>query len=99
MRTDILAPALFPYRIGPHPTCVFLNNQQALADLASFHKYATNRWNLNFQKNLWIAFGGSYPGALSSWDRLKYPHLIHGRGGLVGSRLGKSGLHGLQPPM
>lgn len=50
----------------------YLSVQQALADLASF---------TDFYKTLvpetkaasWFVFGGSYPGALSSWYRASYP--------------------------
>ncbi|XP_002738015.1 thymus-specific serine protease-like [Saccoglossus kowalevskii] len=55
----------------------YLSSQQALADLASFHRFATSKYNIT-QSNIWICFGGSYPGSLSAWFRLKYPHLVYG---------------------
>lgn len=55
----------------------YLSSQQALADLANFHLHMSKANNLT-EKNKWISFGGSYPGALSAWVRIKYPHLIHG---------------------
>ncbi|CAG0915734.1 unnamed protein product [Notodromas monacha] len=54
----------------------YLSSEQALADLASFIGQMKAEWNLT--NNKWIAFGGSYPGSLSAWSRLKFPHLIHG---------------------
>ncbi|XP_014672876.1 PREDICTED: putative serine protease K12H4.7 isoform X2 [Priapulus caudatus] len=66
-----------------HPTVdmgvkhmVYLNSEQALADLAYFRSNMTNV--LGLQKRKWIAFGGSYPGSLAAWFRLKYPHLVDG---------------------
>ncbi|XP_060113528.1 thymus-specific serine protease [Heteronotia binoei] len=54
---------------------MFLSSQQALADLASFHMFITQKLHLT-QNNTWIGFGGSYPGALAAWFRLKFPHLV-----------------------
>eukprot|EP00043_Microstomoeca_roanoka_P018195 m.193365 g.193365 ORF g.193365 m.193365 type:complete len:495 (-) comp16779_c8_seq4:201-1685(-) len=54
----------------------YLSSRQALADLASFHAYATQKYGLTAQ-NKWISFGGSYPGMLAGWFRLKFPHLVH----------------------
>lgn len=66
-----------------HPTSdlsvknlVYLSSEQALADLASFVTAMNEQNNLTDTK--WISFGGSYPGSLSAWFRLKYPHLVHG---------------------
>ncbi|XP_070578228.1 thymus-specific serine protease-like [Ptychodera flava] len=55
----------------------YLSSQQALADLATFHSFAVSKYNLS-ESNTWICFGGSYPGSLSAWFRLKYPHLVYG---------------------
>ncbi|XP_020629406.1 putative serine protease K12H4.7 isoform X3 [Orbicella faveolata] len=54
----------------------YLNSEQALADLAAFSQSMAREFNLTNSK--WISFGGSYPGSLSAWFRLKYPHLVHG---------------------
>uniref|UniRef100_UPI001ED81C5E thymus-specific serine protease n=1 Tax=Scatophagus argus TaxID=75038 RepID=UPI001ED81C5E len=54
-----------------------LSSQQALVDLAVFHQYISQRFNLS-HRNTWISFGGSYSGALSAWFRGKFPHLVYG---------------------
>lgn len=55
----------------------YLTSEQALADLAVFRQAMAKKYRLT-DKNKWIIFGGSYPGALSAWFRYKYPHLAHG---------------------
>ena len=52
----------------------YLSSEQALADLA----YFIEAQKLHLKGNKWIVFGGSYPGSLAAWFRLKYPHLAHG---------------------
>lgn len=54
----------------------FLSSQQALADLAAFRFHIAQQYNLT-RNNTWICFGGSYPGSLSAWFRLKFPHLVY----------------------
>ncbi|KAI4793923.1 hypothetical protein KUCAC02_032401 [Chaenocephalus aceratus] len=54
----------------------FLSSRQALADLAHFLSVTAETRGLGDRH--WVAFGGSYPGSLAAWSRLKYPHLIHG---------------------
>ncbi|XP_077397024.1 thymus-specific serine protease [Festucalex cinctus] len=53
----------------------FLSSHQALADLAHFRTVMAETQGLVNRK--WVAFGGSYPGSLAAWFRLKYPHLVH----------------------
>jgi pimeloyl-ACP methyl ester carboxylesterase len=64
-----------------HPTpdlslnsLIYLTSEQALADLATFTQAMKEKYKFN--DNKWIALGGSYPGSLAAWYRLKYPHLV-----------------------
>lgn len=54
----------------------WLSSQQALADLSSFHGYLSDKEGLTGAEK-WVTWGGSYPGMLAGWARLKYPHLFH----------------------
>uniref|UniRef100_A0A8C5M7A6 Serine protease K12H4.7 n=1 Tax=Leptobrachium leishanense TaxID=445787 RepID=A0A8C5M7A6_9ANUR len=53
----------------------FLSSRQALADLAHFQTIVGLDLGLSDRK--WLVFGGSYPGSLAAWYRLKYPHLAY----------------------
>lgn len=52
----------------------YLTSEQALADLANFIVKMNEKYR--FGDTRWILFGGSYPGSLAAWMRLKYPHLV-----------------------
>lgn len=54
----------------------WLTSEQALADAAVFVKAINKARDLSNPK--WIVFGGSYPGNLAAWFRLKYPDLVYG---------------------
>ncbi|XP_013179588.1 PREDICTED: putative serine protease K12H4.7 [Papilio xuthus] len=54
----------------------YLSSSQALADLANFITAMNDKLKLNREVK-WVAFGGSYPGSLAAWLRMKYPHLVH----------------------
>eukprot|EP00271_Cylindrocystis_brebissonii_P019786 TRINITY_DN6219_c0_g1_i1.p1 TRINITY_DN6219_c0_g1~~TRINITY_DN6219_c0_g1_i1.p1 ORF type:complete len:395 (+),score=48.02 TRINITY_DN6219_c0_g1_i1:41-1225(+) len=62
----------------------YLSSKQALVDLAAFREFYQADINLRFNRsssagdNPWIVIGVSYPGALSAWFRLKFPHLTRG---------------------
>lgn len=58
----------------------WLNTDQALADVANFatslSQQIANEHNVPAKR--WLVIGGSYPGALVSWFRNKYPHVAFG---------------------
>lgn len=56
---------------------IYLNSQQALADLAYFIQNVNIEYKFS-NNTKWIVFGGSYGGSLAAWMRIKYPHLVHG---------------------
>ena len=56
----------------------FLSSHQAIADIASFiTAWLVPTYNLTLSRNKIVTFGGSYPGVLSAWTRLRLPHLVH----------------------
>eukprot|EP01031_Cornospumella_fuschlensis_P033113 gene33113-40055_t len=57
------------------PNLKWLNTEQALGDIATFHSYISTKYNLT-ARNKWITFGGSYPGMVAALARYRYPHLI-----------------------
>lgn len=59
---------------GPNSGLKYLSSRQALADLSNFHRQVTEEYKLT-DANKWVSFGGSYPGMLAGWFRLKFPNL------------------------
>jgi len=61
----------------------YLSSRQALEDLAYFSTFIQGQINANYSMpagfySKWLVVGGSYPGAMSAWYRIKYPHLTVG---------------------
>ncbi len=54
----------------------YLSSDQALADLARIISHVKTVYDTKDSRVLTI--GGSYPGNLAAWFRLKYPHVTHG---------------------
>ena len=46
----------------------YLNTEQALGDIATFHEHISNSYKLT-SSNRWVTWGGSYPG-----DKFKSIH-------------------------
>mmetsp|Transcript_28176 Transcript_28176/g.68587 ORF Transcript_28176/g.68587 Transcript_28176/m.68587 type:complete len:291 (-) Transcript_28176:2615-3487(-) len=51
----------------------YLSSRQALEDLAHFVHHINDKQGRDLR---WVTFGGSYPGFLAAYARLKYPHMI-----------------------
>ena len=64
-----------PYEEG-HLDLTYLSSRQAVEDVAIFHEHITKTY-LKGQSRKWVSFGGSYPGMLASFVRIKHPELIH----------------------
>ena len=54
----------------------FLSSRQAVEDLATAHAHISAEYGLTRQ-NKWISWGGSYPGMMASFFRIKHPELVH----------------------
>ncbi|XVE87394.1 hypothetical protein DITRI_Ditri18aG0114000 [Diplodiscus trichospermus] len=71
-----------PFKSHTTENLKYLSSKQALFDLAVFRQWYQESLNLKRNKtdgeNPWFVFGISYPGALSAWFRLKFPHLSCG---------------------
>lgn len=64
-----------PFKLLTTENLKYLSIEAALEDLAQFQ---TAMINEHHWTGKWIAFGGSYPGSLAAYYRLKYPQLIAG---------------------
>jgi len=54
-----------------------LSSHQAVGDVARFLRaHVGPTYNVTFPATKVVTFGGSYPGALSAWVRLRLPHLV-----------------------
>ena len=53
-----------------------LSSQQAVGDIATFHDHISELYGLPASTK-WVAWGGSYPGMVAGFSRLRLPHLIY----------------------
>jgi pimeloyl-ACP methyl ester carboxylesterase len=64
-----------PFKTLTTENLKYLSSSNAIEDLARFQRYLTTKLKL---KGPWISIGGSYPGSLSAYYRLKHPELVVG---------------------
>ena len=75
---------------NPNPEDLkLLSASQALADASNFITAMTYRFELP-EDTKWITFGGSYPGTLAAWMRLKHPDQVYGAISTSGPLLAKA---------
>jgi len=60
----------------PKTALKYLSSRQAVEDIANFVRNMNAKYQLS-PANKWITWGGSYPGMLAGFSRLKHPDLIH----------------------
>ncbi|QDZ21254.1 serine carboxypeptidase [Chloropicon primus] len=65
-----------PFGSDDRENLQYLTSEQALADYANLIEYIKEDWGAIDSPV--ICFGGSYGGMLSSWFRMKYPHVVDG---------------------
>ncbi len=64
-----------PFKTLESDHLIYLSMAQAIEDLAAFQKFAMMNLNL---RGKWVAVGGSYPGEVSAFYRMKHPELVAG---------------------
>jgi serine protease 16 len=69
-------PGSLPVPDFSTPNMRWLSSHQALADISRFHSFISEEFKLG-PRNKWVTWGGSYPGMMAAFSRLKYPTLIH----------------------
>lgn len=65
-----------PYSASDKKPLEFLSSHQAVEDLANAHAHVSKEYGLS-ARNKWVSWGGSYPGMMASFVRIKHPELIH----------------------
>lgn len=65
-----------PYNSLDAKPLTWLSSHQAVEDLANAHAHISAEYGLSVA-NKWVSWGGSYPGMMASFFRIKHPELVH----------------------